>query len=259
MTLNKDLFGKIPVTAVTTTPVHFTIPRVKGFGGKTVFHGSVKEPDEFMKAPTIHVGTAEQAAHTVDNEWNEHWNSEFDEPEYLYAEDVPGVHEFQLSKNAKIHPVTVPDDIANEANAHFLRERGYRVPMSVSSSRSFHGENHPLVKTALKALRQNKIVPYVNTWETPKWLYEGADMGDPDLAHGLRESEKSYIVPSPSLNMAQFGRKDPSPHPRLPMDYTGVLPESKLTKQYKKAVDLENEWQEDQHFHHQWEENQPER
>lgn len=229
MTLNKDLFGKIPVTPVSSTPVKMSPPPKHGFEGETMYHGSEKDPSEFMKAPIIHVGTAEQAASAVDVEWNDHWNHEFDEPEYEYAENVPGVHALQLSKHAKVHRITVPDDIANEANVHFLRERGYPISPSVNTTRSFHGVEHPLVKSALNALRQNKVVPYINNFETPQWLYD-EDTSDPETERAVREASKSFMVPSPSLNMAQFGKKDPQGQPMFPMDYTGVLPESKTTK-----------------------------
>jgi hypothetical protein len=80
-----------------------------------------------------------------------------------------------------------------------------------------------LVKSALNALRQNKVVPYTNNVETPDLDY---DMMDNEA---IRYHTTSYMVPSPSLNMAQFGEKQTLAQPTLPLDYTGVLPESNIT------------------------------
>lgn len=233
MTLNKDLFGKIPVSpAIHPVANPKKPPRMPE--GKSVFHGSrTSEPDEFLKSPILHVGTSEQAAHIINPDWQLKQDDE-GFPIYENAEEVPNVHEFAISKNAKIHPITVPDDIANEAQHHFLEEKGHVPSSTVSFSRSYHGKEHPLVRTALNALRQNKIVPYVNEWETPNDLYEGADIGDPHLEKALRESTKSFMVPSPHLNLLQFGEKEKTTQPMLPLDYTGVLPESKQTLKHKK-------------------------
>lgn len=234
--LNKDLFGKIPVTS--EAPKDFN-PRFalmqqmqnpspdfrKNPEGIEVYHGTHADlRPEFMKAPVIHVGSADQAAQRINPHWS-YKTDDDDEPLYDGPEDVPNVQRLAISPHAKIHPVTVPDDIANEAHAHFLQEKGHNVPTSINLSRSSHGVDHPLVKSALNALRQNKVVPYQNNTETPDLDY---DMMDNE---SIRYHTTSYMVPSPSLNMAQFGEKQTLEQPTLPMDYTGVMPESNITIQ----------------------------
>jgi|LauGreDrversion4_2_1035121.scaffolds.fasta_scaffold31712_3 hypothetical protein len=232
MTLNKDLFGKIPVTPATKNSI--PVKSLKPASGESVFHGSKKEPDDFMLAPLLHVGNVEQAANVVNPNWESktHRISE-DEEEFLYdsAEDVPGVHELRISKHAKIHPVTVPDDIANEAQRHFLQEKGLEVPGNTIVSSSYHGKEHPLVKSALNALKQNKIVPYINEYET-------GDISWADDDRSAYNASVSYLVPAPHMNLVQFGQPEHRIQPSLPMDYTGVLPESKTTKHQKLMKDL---------------------
>lgn len=225
MTLNKDLFGKIPVTEAKEKPEP-TWQRSTMPAGDVVYHGSnVEEPQEFMKAPVLHVGTSDQAAHIVNPDWRLK-EEEDGEPVYRDAMDVENVHPFAISEHASIHRITVPDDIANEAQYHFLRERGHVPPSTVEFSRSVHGTEHPLVKSALNALRQNKIVPYVNTWETP-------DLDHLEDEADIREASKSFMVPSPHLNLLQFGEKEKGTQPMLPLDYTGVMPPSKRTQRHR--------------------------
>jgi hypothetical protein len=239
MALNKDLFGKIPVTSKVSKDFipqsvlrqRMQKPSVdfrKNTEGTEVYHATRWETrDEFMKAPVIHVGSADQAALRINPFWEDKID-EFGEPLYDgRPENVPNVHRLAISPHAKIHPITVPDDIANEAHAHFLQEKGHHVPESINMSRSFHGVEHPLVKSALNALRQNRIVPYQNEWEAPKLDYEMMDNAS------VRYHTTSYLVPSPSLNMAQFGESQKLTQPTLPLDYTGVLPESDTTKLYR--------------------------
>ena len=236
MTLNPDLFGKIPVTpdkdpnALPSSLEQLRKPGpdfTKNPEGTEVFHGTHADlGGEFMKAPVIHVGSADQAAQRI----NPHWSYKTDDDDdFIYdgPEDVPNVHRLAISPHAKIHNITVPDDIANEAHAHFLQEKGHKVPASINLSRSSHGVDHPLVKSALNALRQNKVVPYENTNETPDLDYDMMDR------ESVRHHTTSYMVPSPSLNMAQFGGKQTLTQPTLPMDYTGVMPESNITIQNK--------------------------
>jgi hypothetical protein len=226
MTLNKDLFGNLipeKTNAMPGTPVSVRSSGSTG-GGMWVAHGTKMEPEEFMKAPLLHVGTADQAARAINLDWNQ---KEDDEgfPLYEHAGDVPGVHEMRLSKHAKIHPITFPDDIANEAHHHFVSDMGLETSPSVYTSKSQHGKEHPLVSRALKALQSNQVIRYNNTQETPDW-----DESSYDNPADARFDAYSYIVPSPSLNIAQFGQKDPQKQRMLPLDYTGVLPESETTK-----------------------------
>ena len=225
MPLNPDLFGKIPVTPEKSTSVPSTSKTSKpSEGGMWVSHGSNTSPEEFLKAPLLHVGSEDQAAHIINPHWRDKMGDD-DYPLYEQAGDVPGVHGMRMSKHARVHPITFPDEVANEAHRHFLDEMGMDASMSVQASSSHHGKKHPLVSRALDALKSNQIVRYSNEVETPDW---GSSSYDKDS--DSREDTYSYIVPSPSLNLVQFGQKDPQKQRMLPMDYTGVLPESETTK-----------------------------
>ena len=223
MTLNKDLFGNVIPEKSKAVPVSVKSSRTTG-GGEWIAHGSHVDPEEFMKAPLLHVGTAEQAANIINPDWHQKVDDE-DFPLYEHAGDVPGVHEMRLSEHVKVHPITFPDDVANEAHSHFVSDMGLTPPASVLYSRSHHGREHPLVSRALSALKSNQVIRYHNEVETPDW-----DMSSYDLDSDARAVAQSYIVPSPSLNIAQFGQKDPQEQRMLPMDYTGVMPESETTK-----------------------------
>ena len=231
--LNKDLFGNIPVTPV--KPKEKTVVEKPSMPeGQRVFHGSfTEEPQEFLKSPVLHVGTADQAANAINPDWPSKMDDDREEFLYDSAEDVDNVHSLAISKHAQIHRITVPDDIANEAHVHFLQEKGMIPTPTVLATRSYHGVEHPLVKSALNALRQNKIVPYKNEVETPKDLYSGYSDDDPETEKYFREASKSYMVPAPHINIVQFGQKEPVSQPLLPMDYTGVLPKSEKTKRHQ--------------------------
>lgn len=228
MPLNPDLFGKIPVTPEKAMAVSPTPETSKpSEGGRWVSHGSNTSPEEFLKAPLLHVGSEDQAAHIINPHWRDKMGDD-DYPLYDQAGDVPGVHGMRLSKHARVHPITFPDEIANEAHRHFLNDMGMVESVSVRASSSHHGKKHPLVSRALDALKSNKIVRYSNEVETPDHDWTSYDnMAD------AKADTYSYIVPSPSLNLVQFGQKDPQKQRMLPMDYTGVLPESETTKYLK--------------------------
>lgn len=228
MPLNTDLFGKIPVTPEKSMAVPSTPKTSKpNEGGMWVSHGSNTHPEEFLKAPLLHVGSEDQAAHIINPHWRDKMGDD-DHPLYDQAGDVPGVHGMRMSTHARVHPITFPDEVANEAHRHFLDEMGMDASMSVKASSSNHGKKHPLVSRALDALKSNQIIRYDNEVETPDW---GRSSYDKDS--DSREDTYSYIVPSPSLNLVQFGQKDPQKQRMLPMYYTGVLPESETTKYLK--------------------------
>lgn len=234
MPLNPDLFGKIPVTSEKSraVPSSNSTP-TPSEGGMWVSHGSKEPPEEFLKAPLIHVGSEDQAAHVINPNWRDKMGDD-GYPLYDQAGDVEGVHGMRLSKHAKVHPITFPDDIANEAHRHFLSDMGMDASLGVQYSSSYHGKDHPLVSRALGALKSNKIVRYSNTWESPDH-----DWSSYDNMSDAKADTYSYIVPSPSLNLVQFGQKDPQKQRMLPMDYTGVMPESKTTKYLKSDGDLQ--------------------
>lgn len=167
-----------------------------------IFHGSEFPPEHYLKAPLIHVGSWDSALASVDPQNKRSIPDEWgDTPHSDYEKKVTA---FDVSPTASVHRVTVPDKIANEAHAHFLRQQNLPVPESVAASRSFHGKDHPLVKTALKALNAGKIVPYTND-------YEMARDSDGFAVETYNEDgtvdegpEISYMVPNPKLNLRQF-------------------------------------------------------
>jgi hypothetical protein len=81
----------------------------------------------------------------------------------------------------------------------------------------------------LKALQEGKVVPYRNEHETPEWVYENEG---PDS-----EETVSYMVPAPHMNLVQFGKKDPLPQQTLPLDLTGLMPQSERTKWFRSNED----------------------
>lgn len=161
-----------------------------------VYHGSEHPPEYYLNSPVLHVGSygAAQAA-LQPAPWDE----------YEEENDVDSkITAFDVAPTAKVHRITVPDKIANEAHAHFLREQGMPVSQSVEYSRSHKGTQHPLVRSALNALRQGKIVPYENEvemerdaegWAVPQYDESGKEVEGPEI---------SYMVPNPKLNLKQF-------------------------------------------------------
>lgn len=169
-----------------------------------LYHGSEFPPEHYLKAPLIHMGSWDSAIYAVDpqNERSipDDWGGD------RLEEYEKKVTEFLPSPTASVHRITVPDKIANEAHAHYLQQMGLPVPLTVSSSRSFHGKSHPLVKSALKALNAGKIVPYTNDYEMARdsegWALEQYnDDGSIDDS-----PEISYMVPTPKLNLQQFNK-----------------------------------------------------
>jgi hypothetical protein len=217
--LNKDLFGNIPVTPVTDVPVKMGKKPPKPDRvqyNMDVYHASRKPVEEFTKAPIIHVGTADQAADMVNTHW-QHKEDEEGYPIYMDPAEVEGVHGFDFSEHVKIHPPVFPDPVANEAHARFLEARGYAVPPSVTTSRLGRDMGSPLITNALKALNENKVIKYDNT--TEGWAYHNYEHG-PNV---------SYVVPTPYLNLKQFGQKEKWEQQPLPMDYTETVPHSETT------------------------------
>lgn len=230
MKLNKDLFGKIPVTPVSDNPASpAEQPKWDG-AGWSVYHGSPYAPEEFLKAPAIHMGTADQAAQVLSPNWAE----KRDDEGFLYdtPEEVPGVNEFQFSKHSRIHPPLLTDAEANAAHAQFLESKGHMVPPSVQASRQRDGYSSRVAR-ALGALHRGEILKYRNDVEGPTGaalhsLYE-SDLDERDI----QDHFISYIVPAPSMNLVQFGHPDPKTQPTLPMDFTDALPESQQTRQHR--------------------------
>lgn len=174
------------------------------------FHSSKEPIEEIMRAPAIHVGTRDDA---------EELSRYRSKTEKGYKTHVLG-----FSKHAQFHDVTLSDGAANEAHSRFLEEKGLTPTKSVHDSRltpfELLYENHN-PESALAALKENKILRYVNSGES----------GDGSI---------SYVVPSPHMNLRRQGHKDPMEQPVLPMDYSGINP-SDRTKWETKGI-RKNVW-----------------
>jgi hypothetical protein len=191
-----------------------------------VYHGGKHfNPSEFMKSPILHVGTVEQANQIIQT------------PEsYLDANPrkkwpggrrrFRGVHKLNFSQFAEFHPHIMHDSAVNTAQRIHLEEMNAPVSSSVEhTSKSYSVD--PDVQAVLSAFRQNKIVPYINDYETPRDEEGGSTMWADDVEH------ISYAVPAPTVNLiGPRKRKDPLTQPTLPMDLTNAT-ESQWTKAHR--------------------------
>lgn len=181
-----------------------------------VYHGSnLVDPEEFMRAPLLHVGTQDQANQLIENP-----ESRFDEPNARWpiGRSFPGVHKLQFSQFAEFHPRVMDDEYVNIAHGLLLQKNkmGWGDSNSAIPEHFKDMESHPEVQEALQAFESNKIVPYHNVWETPI-----DKMGNP--RQDTKPSDHiSYAVPSPRLNLKRGNRRDPQQQPVLPMDYSGT-------------------------------------
>ena len=191
-----------------------------------VYHGSnFGTPEEFMKAPVIHVGTREQA-----NQLIEPADSFAESSDKPWSPDLefPGVHKLNFSQFAEFHPNVMSDAHVNAAHQMLLHDQGLRSSDTVSATSAPWG--HPKSIEAYNALKANKIVPYHNKYEVPH-TPEGIPLARG--TGGRSDAEHiSYLVPSPSFNMSREGGKDPLTQPTLPMDLSMVV-QSEKTKSEK--------------------------
>ncbi len=195
----------------------------------TIYHGHPRAvPDQFMKSPILHVGTLQQAnqivkpvEHYLENNPRRRWRPNM---------RLPGVHKLSFSQFAEFHPHILSDSAVNTAQEIHLREMGAPISSSVvTTARSY--DHEPDVKAALQAFRENKIVPYLNEFETPRDPYGNYDPFADDVEN------ISYAVPAPSVNLiGPRRRRDPLTQPTLPMDLTDVVTSDK-TKEWRDARD----------------------
>jgi hypothetical protein len=183
------------------------------------FHASKEDPSEFMHAPAIHVGTKDAAR----------------DLKVSYLVRGRKVHALAFSEHADFDPDVYDDDIANEAHARFLRQKGLEVPGTIRDSswdtadagwarRVTHEDD---VQKALRSLQENKVVSYRNSAEGVKKVFTPGSL-DP-----VTEMSISHIVPSPYLNMRTRGTADPASQPRLPMDYSMMEPSEQTKREMK--------------------------
>ena len=127
-----------------------------------LFHFTTETPDEFMRAPTVHVGDLEAAVGRADSQGD---------LGYIYA----------LSPdNVVVDETQVRDGEANVADKEFLESRGLRATPLVGSSAIRNELFRPeRAEAAVKALSENRAVPYLNAVEG---------------------GTQSLVVPSPQMN-----------------------------------------------------------
>jgi hypothetical protein len=195
----------------------------------SVYHGShFHSPDEFLKAPLLHVGTQDQANQIIERPESYIETDDGVDPTWPTGISFNGVHKLQFSQFSEFHPKVMSDSAVNVAHGLLLRKNKMHSREAAIPSNFEELEKHPDVQEALKAFESNKIVPYRNDWETPV-----TPKGNP-LAPGEAPDSAfiSYAVPSPRLNLRVHGAPDPQTQPVLPMDYSGAS-DSKTTKRHK--------------------------
>ena len=206
-------------------------------GPQFVFHGSTESPEEFLKAPFLHVGTGVQARQARTGAWVPE-----DKESAFNKRDMPeeGHYKLKVSKHSEIHPEVFSDTAANTAHKELLEQSKLEVPQSVMTSSwgmsdldphpSFpeNARNRSEVDRVKQALSENKIVQYHNENEGPSAIINS------DLTH-VRKQNVSYGVPAPQWHLRRPKEREKGKQPMLPMNYTGVLPESTRTKAFKDA------------------------
>ena len=164
-----------------------------------VFHYSAyKSPKEYLDAPFLHVGSAEQAATVATARSNGAWYLNTFGRLQLDPHTDESITKFSFSPKAEFHPTVVSDEVANRAHEQVAREQGLEVSGDITGA--FNGPSDETVvnyhtKQAADALRSGKIVPYRNTHEmadTKNWP-ENSD-----------KNAMSYLIPNPKLNLQQF-------------------------------------------------------
>lgn len=184
-----------------------------------VFHATNQSPEEFMKAPTLHVGNMSSAVERM-NYMSNFRTSMRVAPYNMYA--------LQPSQHMEVHPEKLSDPIANLADYRYLKKRDYPVPHSISDSLPSKSDiSYQDARQAIRgarALAQNKAIMYENDVEGGDSLIIPAPHHNAALVTSLTESKGTMVTDKEV--------KDPHPQAPLPMDYTG-LQESRRTKEFK--------------------------
>lgn len=135
------------------------------------FHFSTEHPDEFMRAPTLHVGDVRSAISRAK----------------FFGGAKPGAIYALDQESINVDPdLELTDEEANMADKMFLMHHGLQVPRSVEDSISSDMDARSRANAArgFQALRQNRAVQYAN-----------------DSEGGM-----SLVVPSPSFNTRVLNR-----------------------------------------------------
>jgi hypothetical protein len=186
-----------------------------------VFHATNQPPEEFMKAPTIHVG--EHAAALDRMGFMGKLRNKFESAPYdMYA--------IQPSEHMEVHPEKLSDPIANAADYRYLRKRGYPVTQSIDDSlpdmKKLSYKDARQVVGGARALAQNKALMYENTVEGGESLIIPAPHHNAAIVTSLTESKGTMTTDKEV--------QDPHTQTPLPMDYT-VLQQSEVTKDHRRG------------------------
>ena len=206
--------AKLPLEPTTTEELHGTTEygagaTLRATPRSEVFHYSRLPSSEYLKAPLLHVGSAEQAATRATynaggtlGKWfvpegAMMWSGKPATEGVTPPSERGGVTKYTISSEAPVYPHTVTDEIANRAHAQYLKDTGKEVPLDINYT--YSDETTPFtehhVRKVTDALHSGQVVPYSNTYEmedSHQWPV------------GSDKNTMSYIVPNPKLNLQQF-------------------------------------------------------
>jgi hypothetical protein len=206
-----------------------------------LFHWTTAEPDEFMRAPSIHVGDIHAAVNrsTV--------GSGSQGAGYIYA----------LSPE---HVVTDPevfrDQEANWADITFLKDRNLVGSSSLSVATNKDGSpvhgNVERHDRAAEALSNNRSIDYENAWEkgiskilvSPQFNTHLLNGGMPltedqirDLVGTDDQSQTSNISAEPRYGPVNPAFTTPKQQQVLPLDYSRVNPSERTKSHWRRQED----------------------
>jgi hypothetical protein len=212
---------------------------------RNVFHASKAAPEEFMSAPTLHVGTLNSA---VDRATNiDDWELENPLPGMEDDFSPQDIHKITISEHMTAHPKILSDKEANIANVRYLKKAGHFVPGSLrdtakgfSQDITYQGARD--IVSAAKSLGRNSVVAYRNESEDPgsismivpsphfnarvTGVLRGTDREE--IQAGLKDFD-----PAKDIKKVRGPKKDPHKQEVLPMDYSG-LQESEISRMMKR-------------------------
>ncbi len=160
-----------------------------------VFHFSRRTPQQFMRAPFLHVGSGEQASVIDDHSWYHSVETGPYTRGPLYPHENPRIHRFTFSPDVKFHHETVSDEIANIAHAQVAQERNLKVSrdvIGIYSGDPIQTVIKHKVNQVANSLRAGLVIPYSNVHEM-----EGAEA----WPEGSDLNPMSYVVPNPRVNL----------------------------------------------------------
>lgn len=206
-----------------------------------LFHWTTAEPDEFMRAPSIHVGDINAAV----NRSTVGWGSK--SAGYIYA----------LSPE---HVVTDPevfgDQEANWADITFLKDRNLVGSSKISVAQNKDGSpvhgNVERHDRAVEALSNNRSIDYENVWEkgiskilvSPQFNTHLLNGGMPLTDDQIRDlvgtdnlSPRATTNEEPRYGPVHPAFTTPKQQQVLPLDYSRVNPSETTKSHWKRQED----------------------